>query len=94
VTTPSLRRIEREDKEFARCRLSLAREESVLTDPPEREAPAMNTTGTHPLNQHQHLIRAALAATMATLILGGLQLSPAGDPPATPTSMHHHRHDY
>ena len=54
----------------------------------------MNTTGTHPLNQHHHLIRAAIAATMATLLLGALQLSPAGDPPATPTSMNHHRFDY
>ena len=49
----------------------------------------MNTIGTHPLNQHHHLLRAALAATMATLLFGGLQLSSAGDPPATPASMHH-----
>ena len=52
----------------------------------------MNTIGTHQLNQHHHLIRAAIAATMATLLLGALQLSPAGDPPATPTSMHHDAH--
>jgi hypothetical protein len=93
VTAPSSRRIEREDKDFARCRLPVAREESLLTDRTEREAPVMNTIGTHPLNQH-HLIRAALAATVATLLLGALQVSPAGDPPATPTSMNHHRFDY
>jgi len=50
----------------------------------------MNTTTHH---SRLRVATAAFAVTIATVLLTApLQLSPVGDPPASPTSMHNVKH--